>query len=1612
MSQATTRARRELVDAVQQHATERLTEDSPPLFSTFVRQYYDQVGLDDLRARSVHQLYGIALSHLALGRQRTPGEPLVRLWCPDVEEHGFASPHTIVDIVTDDMPFLVSSVRMELARHGLGLHLSVHPVLAVRRDGDRLVEIAERDQPAEEKHLESWMHLEVDRQTDPEVLEQVRAGLLRVLGDVRAAVEDWSAMRQQALAVADRLGTDAAVVPADVREETAALLRWMAEDNFVFLGYREYLLEQVDGEDVLRAVAGTGLGLLRDERSPAVSHSFSELPAEVRRLARSPKLLNLTQANSRSTVHRPRYLDYVGVKRFDDTGAPIGERRFLGLQAAASLKTSPRVIPVLRRKVEAVLERAGHPLNSHDGRVLLEVLEGWPREELYQITEDELLDAASTVVAIQDRQQLRLLVRRDDFGRFLSCQVYLPRDRLNTALRTRITDLLMEAFDGLSSEYATTVGEQVLARLHITVRTRPGHVPDVDLAALEARLAAAMRSWSDDLYDALVDLLGEERGTALHRRYGEAFPVGYQQYSAAPATVADIERIESLRPDEDFSTHLYRPLEAPPGLLRLKLFRRGQPVTLSAILPVLEDMGVHVLDERPHQVRPAGAPPTWIYDIGLRYEQLTDVDDGDLRTRFSDAFSAVWRGELESDALNRLVLSAGVHGREVAVLRAYTRYLRQIGSTYGLDYTVGTLAQHPELARLLLELFRTRLDPARDDAARDDAGRDAAAAQVVARCTELLDGVESLNEDRVLRTLLQVVQATLRTNWFQGGPDGPAKPVVSLKLDSAEVPDLPLPRPMVEVFVYSPRVEGVHLRGGKVARGGLRWSDRPEDFRTEVLGLMKAQQVKNAVIVPVGAKGGFVVKDPPADRDALQAEVVECYSSFIRGLLDLTDNLVAGEVVAPDGVVRHDGDDAYLVVAADKGTATFSDIANGLAVERGFWLGDAFASGGSSGYDHKAMGITARGAWVSVQRHFRSLGVDVLTDDVTAVGIGDMSGDVFGNGMLLSQHVRLVAAFDHRHVFLDPDPDPTVSWGERRRLFELPRSSWADYDPALLSPGGGVFSRTAKQVRLSPQVKARLQLDADVLTPDALIRAVLTAPVDLLWNGGVGTYVKASSEAHADVGDKRNDAVRVDAADLRCRVVGEGGNLGFTQLARVELALRGGRINTDAIDNSAGVACSDREVNIKVLLDRVVDDGDLTRKQRNRLLVDMTDDVAALVLHENDTQTRALYAAGAQAPAMRDVHARYLSFLERRGRLNRAVEFLPTEEQLLERDGVGLTMPELAVVLAYTKIWVYDELLESDLPDDPFFAAELARYFPAAMRERFASRLPEHALRREIVATAVTNRMVDRAGTTFVFRLHEETGLDVPQIARAHACAWEVFGLAELEDEITALDGRVPTETQVRLLLEARTLAERASRWLLRSRRASLDVGAVVQHFRQGVGPLLEELPQLLASSDRLSAPVARNTDEGVPEPLAVRVAMLPALFAVLDITDVAHSSGCDTRDVAEVYFALGAELRLDWLRDRVLLLPRENRWQALARAALRDDLYAVRAALTEEVLQHTDRSASGVEQVRRWSSEVQPDVGRVLAVLDEVAAGGSTDLATLSVALREIRGLVQPGAR
>jgi glutamate dehydrogenase len=1599
-----------LLNDVVEFARGRLPEPAFAAVEPFLHHYYDFADADDLQSRGIADLYGAAMAHWQTAQRFVPGSERLRVYNPILEQHGWHSDHTVIEIVNDDMPFLVDSVSMAVNRQGLALHSVLHPVFRIWRGKDGGIErIAPGGVSSDDgqSQLASFIHFEVDRCGDAAKLDALRNEIAKVLGDVRAAVEDWPKIVDIArTTIRDMAARETS--PEGV--EARAFVEWMVADHFTFLGQRDYELVTHEGQYGLRGVAGSGLGILRESLRPQGASEVTPLPPAAASIIAGAAPIFLTKANSRATVHRPGYLDYVGVKLVGPDGKISGERRFIGLYTSTAYTASASEIPIVRRKCANIVRRAGFLPKGHLGKSLVTVLETYPRDELFQADENELYDTAIGVLRLQEHQRTRMFLRRDRFDRFVSCLVFAPRDKYNTDLRRRIAKLLMSAFNGTNVEFTPLLSESTLARIHFVVHAEPGAMPDVDTRELEARLIQVSRRWQDDLADALLDAFGEEQGNRLLQHYADSFPAGYRDDYPARTAVRDIELIERVQGTAHIAMNLYRPIEAGPRAFRFKVYRVGDPIALSRSLPMLEHLGVRVDEERPYLIEAPGAAPAWIHDFGLELADDAEFDIERVKDLFEDAFDRVWTGDIEDDNFNRLVLRAQLSAREVTILRAYAKYLRQVGSTFSDAYIERALTGNPAIARMLVELFIARSDPA------PATSRDARVERLLKTIESALDEVPNLDEDRILRQFLGVINATQRTNYYRREDDGKPRSYLSFKFDPAKVPGLPEPKPMFEIWVYSPRVEGVHLRGGRVARGGLRWSDRREDFRTEVLGLMKAQMVKNVVIVPVGSKGGFVVKNPPppTDREVWMREGVACYQTFLRGLLDLTDNRVGGQIVPPPDVVRHDPDDPYLVVAADKGTATFSDYANAISQEYGFWLDDAFASGGSVGYDHKKMGITARGAWESVKRHFREMGVDTQTMDFTVVGVGDMSGDVFGNGMLLSQHIRLIAAFDHRHVFLDPNPDPATSFAERQRLFNLDRSSWADYDPALISAGGGVFARTAKTIPLSQAVQSMLGISAAALSPAELVRAILQAPVDLLYNGGIGTYVKASHETHAQVGDKTNDAVRVNGRDLRCKVIAEGGNLGFTQHGRIEFAQHGGRMNTDAIDNSAGVDCSDHEVNIKILLGLVVADGEMTEKQRNALLAEMTEEVGLLVLQDNYYQTQALSIAGRYAAELFDAEMRMMRYLERAGRLNRVIEFLPSEDEINERLAAkqGLTSPERAVLLAYSKMWLYDALLESDVPEDALVAGMLTEYFPKPLRQRFSEPMHRHPLRREILATHLTNALVNRVGCAFVHRMMEETDAKPGDIVRACMIARDVFDLNDVWRNIDALDNRVADDVQARMFVEITKLLERAALWFLRHLQSGEvmngGVTALIARCRDAAQRLAPQLPMLLpaAELEALSERQRVLVDAGVDSELAVRVASGDIPAALLDIAEVSATTDRSLELVAGVYFALSTQLNYGWIGERAESLPTSTHWDVMARAAALAELARLKRVLATSALTEAPEATTAEGVVEAWRAKREDALARYAQLLTDLRAAGGASLSMLLVIVREMATL------
>ncbi len=1599
----------ELIERVAKIVQSKLKDSEAAAAEQFVRAFYRNVPPMDIAEQSPEALYGAALSFWQFAQTRPACQPRIRVFNPRQESHGWKSSHTVIEVVNDDMPFLVDSVTAALNDLGLTVHLVIHPTVQIRRDDAGKVETDGGVEAGGTR--ESFMHFEVDEQSDPEVLARIEQRVADVLGSVRLGVEDWQQMLQVVRRMCAGLQESPPNIEQDEVDEAVAFLEWILNNNFTLLGYREY---DYAGRGVSRklVVADGGLGLLRDKDRMVFENwrNNKPLPPELLNLAQSPALLWISKSNEKSPVHRSVHMDVIGLKKFDENGRVVGEQLIVGLFTSTAYSLNPRNIPLLRRKLDRANERSRFAAASHDYKALAHILETYPRDELLQIDEELLYSNALGILHLQERQRIALFVRRDPFERFITALVYVPRERYNTDLRRKFVNILERVFAGRVVAFTPQLSpESVLAQVLFIVKTTPGSIPQYAIDDIEATLQESARSWTDKLREALIEAKGEEAGLRLDRRYGGAFSPGYREDYTPGMAVFDIDMIEQTLRTGELGLHLHRPIEGHENELRLKVYHQGGPMPLSDVLPTLENMGLKVIAEEPFEVRTISPDSTvWMHDFDTESRVGAVPDVGAVREAFQAALSKVVKGEVEDDGFNKLVLGVGLAWREVVVLRAACKYLLQARIPFSQAYMEQTLAANPDLARLIVKLFATRFDPA--------AQNPEAVAELQGEIDRALDDVANLDQDRILRRFANFVASTLRTNFYQADSEGQIKGYLSFKIDSRSIEELPEPRPMVEVFVYSPRMEGCHLRGGKVARGGIRWSDRREDFRTEILGLVKAQMVKNAVIVPVGSKGGFVCKRLPdgSDRQALMDEVVRCYRTLMCGLLDLTDNLAGQDVVPPRDVVRHDGDDPYLVVAADKGTATFSDIANDISKSYGFWLGDAFASGGSAGYDHKVMGITARGAWESVKRHFRELGRDIQQEPFTVVGVGDMSGDVFGNGMLLSEQIQLTAAFNHLHIFIDPDPEVATSFAERQRLFNMTRSSWTDYDEKLISQGGGVFDRRAKSIPISPEMKARFGIDADALTPHELIRALLKSEADLLWFGGIGTYIKSSSESQADADDRANDVVRVNAAEVRVKVVGEGANLGVTQRGRIEFARCGGLINTDFIDNSAGVDASDHEVNIKIVLDDVVADGDMTEKQRNKLLADMTDDVARLVLNDNYLQSQAITLAGMQAPELLDQQWRTMRAMERSGRLDRGIEFLPDDEEIAERKaaGEGLTRPEYAVLFSYGKLALYDDILPTDLPDDPYLARDLSRYFPTQLQDRAPETIKRHRLRREIVATYITNSLVNRVGATFVHALQAQTGCRVSDIARAYIVARDAFGLRPEWRAIEALDNQVAASVQAAMALDLEHLVERSTVWFLRNNAMPFDIAATVDRFSKGIGELSDGIAEIVTADEQavIQERVRRLLASDVPAELAEKIGAVGVMASACDIVGAAESSGVPVRDAGRVYFEIGARLGIDWLRQTAQGIRTDSNWQQMAVNAVVDDTFGHQVSMTKDILDIAGSGAltkeAAAEMIDTWISGRTSAVERCHGLVEELRAAPDIDLAMLTVANRELRAL------
>lgn len=1610
MGQLNSQEREETLDKLIDDLADHIPVEQMDSFREFVYRYYSLDTREELVSGDWQDFLGATRSFWKFIQYHNPGHPRIEVINPEYNMHGWHSTHTVIRILHRDMPFVVDSVRMKLNEYGSTIHWLRNGVLYSRRSEDMTLLFADEPVEGEFVSRESFVYLEIDRCEDQGELDQLMDQLNAVLGDVSRVVDDFDEMTGRVKRLAAVIGHLNTLPVTLLKEENEVqeFLEWLLDDNFTFLGYEELIVTENGGDRRLIRPSESLLGLLKPANEggpgqlalePFIEHDLFELTER----------LSFSKASVRSSVHRPAYPDFITIRRFDEQGRIVGEARIVGLYTSPVYRKTPYAIPYIRNKVSAIIQRSGLDPKSHHGKDLVQILEIFPRDELFQTTQDELFQTAMSILRMQERKQIKVFIRQDPYGPFCSALIFVPRDIYSTDFRQRIEKILCHRLKAEDSEFTTYFSESILARVHFVFKLK-GRI-DYNLDVITREIILAASSWSDDLREAVLEAFGEVRGNKLLSRFTEGFSAAYKEAFKPQSAVTDIRHFERISAHRPLSMGFYQSLNYEAGQVHLKLYHFIEPLPLADQIPIIENLGLRVLGEYPYLIRNSSGETIWIHDFQLSFDSRINIDLQKVGPVFQEAFEKIWFGEAENDRFNRLVLSAGLSWRQVAMLRAYSRYLKQVRVGFSQSYIAETLCNNIDIARLLVELFEVRFNPQLE---LSQTQRLARQQQIQQKILQALDQVAVLSEDKLIRWYQNVIKATQRTNFYQQDEAGNTKSYISLKMAAREIPDIPRPVPLYEIFVYSPIVEGVHLRGGKVARGGLRWSDRVEDFRTEVLGLVKAQQVKNALIVPVGAKGGFVPKQFPLDgsREEVMAEGVRCYKTFIRGLLDITDNLVEGNIVHPESVVIYDDSDSYLVVAADKGTATFSDIANGIAAEYNFWLGDAFASGGSVGYDHKKMGITAKGAWVSVQRHFREKGIHVQQDVISAIGIGDMSGDVFGNGMLCSETIALVGAFNHQHIFVDPNPDVYQSYAQRRRLFELPRSSWTDYDTSLISEGGGIFSRQAKSIAISPAMQQRFGITANHLPPNELIRSMLRAPVDLLWNGGIGTYIKSMNETHSDVGDKANDPLRINGCEVQASVVGEGGNLGLSQLGRMEYALQGGGLNTDFIDNSGGVDCSDHEVNIKILLNDIVASGDMTVKQRNQLLESMTDEVSSLVLTNNYRQTQAISVVESDVVSRMGEYRRFMEHLERQGKLDRTIEFLPDNEAIADRSGSGqgLTRPELSLLVSYSKADLKEALLNSTVIDDDYLTQELYSAFPQILVENFPDEIKRHRLRKEIISTQIANHLIDMMGITFVHRLQMTTGASSPEIARAFSASRDVFDVSRYWMMIEQLDHQISSALQYKMMGSLIKLVRRTTRWFIRLKRQDLAPAECVEHYGPRVRQFLDCFAESLSEEERaeLNKAVESMVAEGVPQALALIVAGQRYLLSALPVIRAADETGVPLEVAIRTFFAVGARLELNWYGNALSQFEVTNHWQSLARDSARDELNWQQRKLSKGLIGLAQDGVPIEQTIDEWIVKNHALISRWQNMLADIRSAPQADLAMFSVANRELMDLAQ----
>ena len=1584
-------------------AKQKLSVDESNNFIIFLNKYYQNVSSEDLKDRDINDLFGAAISHWRLGCNRAPKEVKIEVFNPTLEHHGWQTPHTVIQIVISDMPFLIDTIKMQIDKLGYSLHYLIN-LAGIKITRDATGDIANIDQKSSGSSKEEFLAFEISHQNEDEVITHLTESIAEVLNDVVMCVEDWGKMKQcMEKSIADISNLTTGFEQKEV-SETISFLQWMLE-YFTFVGVREYVAKGTKDDKALHLVKGSSLGVLRDDSDSQLTRLYSDLPPDTKKLALSKQMLMISKTNTPSTIHRPAYTDLIGVKKFNSSGNVIGETRFVGLFTSDAYDSDPSKIPILRNKVQEVILRSDLQDNLHLSKRLMHILKNLPRDELFQISLDELCNMSMGILDLQDRKKTKLFVRRDIFNKFVSCLVYVPRDNFNTEIRMQMEEILLQEFGGIEIIATPSFSESLLARVHFIIRIDAKEYKEYDYTDIENKIIKITRSWSDEFCGCILDKYGEFEGNSLNNNYAKSFPESYKETYPAAIGVCDLDYITKLSIDNELNLSIYRSVTMAKSYVGIKLFQAYKPIPLSDALPILENMSLKVITSKSFELKVKSGESIWVSDFEMHYKGNGSVDLAQLGSNFQESFKRIWHGDAEDDKFNSLILSAKLSWKQISMIRAYARYLRQIQFNLSEQYIQDCLAENEDIVKYLVDLFEYKHDIKKQDHALSHIE------DIEKEIDKKLDTLQNIDDDRILRKFLEVITATVRTNYFQLDEDtGECKSYISLKLNPKEISDMPLPAPKHEIFVYSPRFEGVHLRFDSIARGGLRWSDRREDFRTEVLGLMKAQQVKNAIISPSGAKGGFVPKciSPEDSRDAVMAEGISCYKSYLSGLLDVTDNFIGGKIVKRDDTVCLDGDDLYLVVAADKGTASFSDIANSISEKYNYWLKDAFASGGSTGYDHKKMGITAKGAWESVKRHFIELNIDI-DKPFTVAGIGDMSGDVFGNGLLLSNQIKLIAAFNHNYIFIDPNPDVLASFKERTRMFNLPVSQWIDYDPNIISKGGGIYSRRTKYINLSDEARLALGIQEESLRPDELIKRILSSKVDLLWNGGIGTYIKSSSETHQDVGDKANDQLRVNGEDLNAKVVAEGGNLGATQLGRVEYELHKGRMNTDFIDNSAGVDCSDHEVNIKILLNDLVSSSDITLKQRNELLKEMTDDVSNLVLYNNFKQNIAISLTGFQLKDYLDLVIRFMENGEKSGKIDRKLEFLPSKKEIFARKsatGKSFTRPELSILLAYSKIMLCQDILSNDFDHDDKILDFAMLAFPMSIRSKYENNIRNHYLIREIAATKLSDKFVTDMGISFVQQLQDEFNASSYTIIKCYIAAQEILDLDSLVAAVDKKSKEMLSNEYIDTLALIRVSIRKMTRWFVSNLGENINISKVIADYSSGVKNIADDfidLASITAKKD-YNKVRAKFVKMGLEDAIADRLAMSDFYLPILNIIEGASYNNANLLEFGAIYFKLSCVLRVDWFRHTIYDFSISSRWDIIAKSTAQFDLDMHQREIASAIYkfnQKSDKKLTVEKQIAYWHNKHKHKVEYWLNNLSNLDTSESIDFAIITVIMR-----------